>query len=69
MSKRLNVNLPDNVYRELETIAAKQGRSLTDVIRTAFSLTQIAHHESEKGNVIAVATPGGKVMKQIVLPK
>lgn len=69
MSKRLNVNLPDDVYEQLQTIASEQGRTLTDVIRTAFSLTQIAHAESEKGNVLAVATPDGKISKQIVLPR
>lgn len=68
-SRRLTVNLPAQTYNELQALAQASGSTMTDVLRTALGLVKIAYDEQARGHVLAVATPDGKLLKQIVLPK
>ena len=65
--KRLNINLPDSVYETLQRLALDTNRTMTDIIRTALSLVKIALETDAKGNKLAVVSPDGKVLKEIVL--
>lgn len=65
--RRLNINLPESVYETLQRLARESGRTMTDIIRTALSLVKIAVETDAKGNKLAVVSPEGKVLKEIVL--
>jgi hypothetical protein len=68
-TKRLNINLPTSVYNELQKLSVQSGRSMTEVIRTGFGLAKIAIEEGEKDRRLAVTTPDGKILKEIVITK
>jgi hypothetical protein len=65
--RRLNINLPESVYDTLQRLAQQTNRTMTDIIRTALSLVKIALETDAKGNKLAVVSPDGKVLKEIVL--
>jgi hypothetical protein len=66
--RRLNVNLPPNVYEDLQRLAKQSNRSLTDIVRTGLGLAQIALHETADGqHKLAVTDRDGKAVKEIVL--
>ena len=67
--KRLNINLPDNMYNDLQSLAQQTGRSMTDVLRTGFGLAKVAMEETQGNNRLAVTNPDGKVIKEIVIPR
>ena len=66
--KRLNVNLPEDVFRALQAVAAEQHRSMTMVIRAAFALAQIAWDETKKGNRLTITDRNGRVISELVMP-
>src|ERR1044072_757584 len=68
-TKRLNVNLPEPVFNELDKIAKESGRTMTDVVRIALGLVATALSEEKVGHKLAVLEPNGKVLKELVLPK
>ena len=67
--KRLNINLPETAYDELQRLSKLSNRSMTDVVRTALGLAKIAFEEERSGNKLAVVDRNGKLKKEIVLPQ
>lgn len=67
--KRLNVNLPEPAYEELQKLSAISGRSMTEVVRTALGLAKVAFEEDRAGNRLAVIDRDGVIRKEIVLPQ
>jgi hypothetical protein len=65
--KRLNINLPESVYDNLQLLATQSQRSMTDIIRTALSLVKIAIEANQAGNKLAVVDHYGKLQKEIVI--
>lgn len=68
-TKRLNVNLPESIFGELDQIARESGRTMTDVVRIALGLVAVALTEEKVGHKLAIVEPSGKVLKELVLPK
>ena len=68
-TKRLNVNLPEAIFNELDRIARESGRTMTDVVRLALGIVAVALSEEEAGHKLAVIEPSGKILKELVLPK
>lgn len=66
--RRLNINLPEPVFQELQQLSSSTGRSMTDLVRTALGLVNVAYEETERSHVLAVADKNGKLLKQLVLP-
>ena len=65
--RRLVVNLPGRVYRELAVLAADGGWTLTAVVRQALKLRGIAEEEGRKGNRLTVMNGEGKVVRVLEL--
>lgn len=65
--KRLNINLPEKTFNELDRLADESGRSMTELIRLAIGLVQVAIDEERHGRKLAVVEPNGKLLKEIVL--
>lgn len=65
--KRLNINLPLAVFGELERLASNSGRTMTEIVRTALGLVKVAIEAEQSNNKLAVVSPEGKLLKEIVL--
>lgn len=66
---RLNVNISDDSYLELQKLAEKSGSNMTDFVKTALSLARLAFEESQQNNNLTITDKKGKVLKQVVLPR
>jgi hypothetical protein len=66
--RRLNVNLPVLLHEELQGLAQRSGRSMTEIVRTGLSLATLAFTEAEQSNTLVVADAKGNVIKHILLP-
>jgi hypothetical protein len=67
--RRLNVNLPPDVYADLQRLSRQTNRSLTEIVRTGLGLANLALTEVAKNNKIAITDRDGKAIKEIVLIK
>lgn len=65
--KRININLPEHSYDDLQTLASQTGRTMTEVLRTGFGLAKIAMEEAREGRRLAVVNKDGKLIKDIVI--
>lgn len=65
--RRLNVNLPPDVYADLQKLSRETNRSLTEIVRTGLGLANLALTEVAKNNKIAVTDRDGNALKEIVL--
>ena len=66
--RRLNINLPEPVFQELQLLSTSTGRSMTDLVRTALGLVNVAYKETVLEHVLAVTDKDGKLLKQLVIP-
>jgi|SRR5215213_1114772 len=68
-TKRLNVNLPEPLFKELTSVSKSSGRSLTEIVRLALGLVVKATEVEQAGHKLAVLDSDGKLLKELVLPK
>jgi len=66
--RRMNFNLTQRAFDELKRLADESSLSMTEIMRLGLGLIRIAFDEDKKGNVLVVASPDGKHLKEIVLP-
>jgi hypothetical protein len=66
--RRINLNLPAPVFRELQALAKSSGRTMTELIRFALGLLHFAITESREHRKLAVTDSRGRVVKEVVLP-
>lgn len=67
--RRLNINLPEQVFQELQQLSVSTGRTMTELVRTALGLVNVAYQETGRSHVLAVADKDGKLLKQLVIPR
>jgi len=65
--RRLNVNLPETVFKQLQELANESGQTLTQVVRNGLGLADIAYKEATIGHKLAITDKRGKVLKEIAL--
>lgn len=65
--RRLNVNLPEPVFKQLQELANESGQTLTQVVRNGLGLADIAYKEATIGHKLAITDKRGKVLKEIAL--
>ena len=63
--RRVNVNFSEQAYETLEDLAARSGKSMSDVLREAIALKAWFDRERAAGNRILVERPGGQVREVI----
>lgn len=68
-TRRLNINLPESVFRELQQLSNTTGRSMTELVRTALGLVNVAYEEVGQKHVLVVTDKDGKPIKQLVIPR
>jgi hypothetical protein len=64
-TRRVNVNFSDQAYRTLEELAARSGKSMSEVLREAIALKAWFDRERANGNRILVERPHGQVREVI----
>lgn len=65
--RRLNINLPAKTYAELEKLAEESGRTMTELVRVAIGLVQVAIQEEGHEHKLAVIDRNGKLVKELIL--
>lgn len=63
--RRVNVNFSEQAYETLEELAARSGKSMSDVLREAIALKAWFDRERAAGNRILVERPGGQLREVI----
>lgn len=66
--RRLNVNLTEEAYSELEKLARSAGRSKTDLVRFALGLLRYVLNEKGQNRRFAVLSNDGQILKEFVVP-
>lgn len=66
--KRLNLNLTEAAYADLEDIAQKSGRSMSEVLRLGLGLVKLALDEQRNRNRLVVADSNLRPIREVVLP-
>lgn len=67
-TKRVNLNLAVKSFQDLEHLAEKTGRTMSDVVRLGLALVKMYVEEEDKGNKLIIASPKGKVISEIRFP-
>ena len=67
-TKRLNVNVPISVYNDLNNLASENHKTISELMRTAFVLLEVAYQEKKKKNKLTVSNQDGKPIKELIIP-
>jgi len=67
-TKRVNLNLAAKSYQDLETLARRTERSMTDVIRFGLALVKLYLEETSQGRKLVIASAKGKPISEIRFP-
>ena len=66
--KRINIRLSAKSADELENLCTTENRGITDLVRFGLALVRLYFEEKRKGNILVVATPKRRAIKEIVFP-
>ena len=66
--KRLSINLPEGIYRELQDLANESNQSMSSLLRNAFALAQLYYTETAQGKRL-VLMQDGEPVKEILIPR
>lgn len=69
MSGGITLRLSDAAARAVRDLATEHDYSPGELARLGFSIVKLVLDERARGNLLIVATPAGKPLKKIVLPK
>jgi len=67
-TKRVNFVLSGKAHSELVTMAKRNRRSMTELVRLGLGLVKIALEVEQNGHKLIVTTADGQPLKEIVLP-
>ena len=67
-TKRVNLNLTTKSYQDLEALAEKTGRTMSDIVRFGLALVKLYVEEDSKGNKLTIASPKGRPISEIRFP-
>jgi len=65
--KRLNLNLPESLYRDIEKLAQEESRTMADVLRLGLGLAHLVASERKKGAYFAIVDASGQ-LHRVILP-
>lgn len=65
---RLNLNLPEESREQLNRLAAKTQRSITELVRTGLGLVKMFYECQAAGQRIVITDQDGNAVKEIVIP-
>lgn len=62
---RFNVNFSENAYRDLNTLAERKGKSMSEVLRDAVALERWFDETRREGSKVLVEQPDGSIREVI----
>lgn len=66
--RRLNFNVSEKAYNELNLLARTTHRSMTEIVRLGVGLAKITLEAEQQGGRLVIANSKGDPIKEIVLP-
>ena len=66
--KRISIRLSAKSGEELENLCRLETKGITDLVRFGLALARLYFEENRKGNILVVATPNHRAIKEIVFP-
>jgi len=60
-SHRFNVNFSEGAYRDLNTLAERRGKTMSEVLRDAIALERWFDETNREGNKVLVEQPDGRI--------
>ena len=66
--RRLSLNLSSSAYEQLDGLAVESRTSMTEIVKLALGLVNIAIQEARRGNKLVISDPDGQAIKELVLP-
>jgi hypothetical protein len=66
--KRLNLDLSEEAYGLLQTLAEESDKNMSEILRTGLSLYEVARKAQKEGRSLGVVS-GSKVEREILLPR
>lgn len=67
--KRVNINLPDSLFQELQQLSTRTGRSMTDILRFGLGLAVIAYTQTGPGRKLTISDENDQAVKEILIPR
>ena len=67
-TKRISLNLAMKSYQDLESLADKTGRTMTDIVRFGLALVKLYFEETRQGRKLIIASSTGKAVSEIRFP-
>jgi hypothetical protein len=64
-SHRFNVNFSEGAYRDLNTLAQRKGKSMSEVLRDAIALERWFDETRREGNKVLVEQPDGRIREVV----
>jgi hypothetical protein len=62
---RFNVNFSEGAYRDLNTLAERKGKSMSEVLRDAVALERWFDETRREGNKVLVEQPDGRIREVV----
>ena len=66
--KRLNLNLAEKAFNDVQALAKRTNRSMTELVRLGLGLVKIALEARDRGERLAVVDNAGKPLREILIP-
>jgi len=63
--KRINLNLPEPLYCDLEELAAETGKTMTEIVKAGLGLANLIYRDIGAHERLAIADSTGRVVKEI----
>jgi hypothetical protein len=64
-SHRFNVNFSDAAYRDLNTLAERKGKTMSEVLRDAIALERWFDETRSVGSKVLVEQPDGRIREVV----
>jgi hypothetical protein len=64
-SHRFNVNFSDAAYRDLNTLAERKGKTMSEVLRDAIALERWFDDARSSGSKVLVEQPDGRIREVV----
>jgi hypothetical protein len=64
-SHRFNVNFSDAAYKDLNTLAERKGKNMSEVLRDAIALERWFDETRSSGNKVLVEQPDGRIREVV----
>jgi len=69
MTKRININLDDKTFEELQALANRKRKTMSETLRDALALEQWFQDTQDAGNNVLVEITDSGTARQVIRPR